>query len=326
MGEQSAVRSDRLDWVDAAKGVGIILVVAGHVWTRGDVRDAIYAFHMPLFFLLSGYLVRPVPTVPLARAQVRTLLVPFLVFSTLLVGADFLIEGMRGVRSIFASWGQAAWVILFRTDQLRGPFAILWFVPCLFLARIVWNAAAMRVPDARALSWPLCVLVLLGVAYWIGAGWPSPFGIAALPAAIAMLWAGQIWRTSPEPTSGGAFALVVAALVLLPLLPPLNLRGGDYALPVVSLAAAALVSVALCLSLKRQQAPVLAALGWVGRASLVIMFVHVAFIHYLTPYLPKVALFGIALAGSALIYSLAAASRFGRALLLGQWPKRTLND
>lgn len=57
----------RLDWVDAAKGLGIILVVYGHV-ARGLfhagmytdeasyilIDQIIYSFHMPLFFFLSG--------------------------------------------------------------------------------------------------------------------------------------------------------------------------------------------------------------------------------------------------------------------------------
>ncbi len=57
----------RLAWPDWAKGLGIILVVFGHVWrglvpagilSDGPVFHAIdtliYAFHMPLFFFLSG--------------------------------------------------------------------------------------------------------------------------------------------------------------------------------------------------------------------------------------------------------------------------------
>jgi len=57
----------RLDWADAAKGLGIILVVYGHV-ARGLfhagmyadeasyilIDQIIYSFHMPLFFFLSG--------------------------------------------------------------------------------------------------------------------------------------------------------------------------------------------------------------------------------------------------------------------------------
>lgn len=319
MGEHSAAHADRLNWVDAAKGVGIILVVAGHVWTRGATRDAIYAFHMPLFFLLSGYLVRPVPTRGLIVAQARSLLVPFAVFSVLLVAADFAIEGARGVRPIFAGCGAAAHTIVLRTDMLRGPFAILWFVPCLFLTRTLWNAVATRWPDPVAPVWPALVLALLAIGLRVGEGGASPFGIVAVPAALAMFWAGQLWRRAPAITSGAAFLIVVAAIALLPMLPPLNLRGGDYAVPIVSLAAAALVSVALCVALMRQRPPLQAALAWVGRASLVIMFVHVAIIHYLTPYLPKAALFAIALAGGAAIHMAAGTTRIGRGVLLGQW-------
>ena len=51
-----------LDWVHIAKGLAIVLVVVGHFypvqspeyWTV--MHQVIYAFHMPVFFLLSGYL------------------------------------------------------------------------------------------------------------------------------------------------------------------------------------------------------------------------------------------------------------------------------
>ncbi len=66
MGEDKAEKS-RVDWVDAAKGFGIILVVVGHA-IRGLLHARIltetssaqcidtwiYAFHMPLFFFLTG--------------------------------------------------------------------------------------------------------------------------------------------------------------------------------------------------------------------------------------------------------------------------------
>lgn len=57
----------RVRWIDAAKGVGIILVVVGHTLRGlesanvlsfeggfGQIDKAIYSFHMPLMFLLSG--------------------------------------------------------------------------------------------------------------------------------------------------------------------------------------------------------------------------------------------------------------------------------
>lgn len=66
----AAAAKDRIAWLDAAKGVGIILVVIGHA--LGGIIDsqlgrqvpafraaffALYSFHMPLFFMLAGVLV-----------------------------------------------------------------------------------------------------------------------------------------------------------------------------------------------------------------------------------------------------------------------------
>lgn len=42
--------------VDVSKGIGLIFLVAGHLFTYGTLPFRfIFAFHMPLFFLLSGY-------------------------------------------------------------------------------------------------------------------------------------------------------------------------------------------------------------------------------------------------------------------------------
>jgi len=46
----------RLSFIDAAKGIGILLVVLGHspgLPLFGVVL--IYSFHMPLFFFISGF-------------------------------------------------------------------------------------------------------------------------------------------------------------------------------------------------------------------------------------------------------------------------------
>lgn len=42
----------RIDWIDFAKGITILLVIIGHN-VSGPLRGAIFSFHMPLFFILS---------------------------------------------------------------------------------------------------------------------------------------------------------------------------------------------------------------------------------------------------------------------------------
>ena len=61
---------DRVDWIDAAKGFTMLLVIIGHCvdgYLKAQmfpshtkelqcVFDFLYSFHMPLFFILSGFL------------------------------------------------------------------------------------------------------------------------------------------------------------------------------------------------------------------------------------------------------------------------------
>lgn len=49
----------RNEIIDIAKGLGIILMVIGHTPCPKYLHDFIYLFHMPLFFLLSGYCFNP---------------------------------------------------------------------------------------------------------------------------------------------------------------------------------------------------------------------------------------------------------------------------
>ena len=60
--------TQRISWIDNAKALGIISVFYGHIvikiFATYPIPAAflqiklIYSFHMPLFFLLSGYLVK----------------------------------------------------------------------------------------------------------------------------------------------------------------------------------------------------------------------------------------------------------------------------
>lgn len=45
----------RITYIDIAKGIGILLVIAGHLFRYDSyISTVIFSFHMPLFFFLSG--------------------------------------------------------------------------------------------------------------------------------------------------------------------------------------------------------------------------------------------------------------------------------
>src|SRR3954470_17622498 len=84
---ESAKAAARLEWVDVAKGVGIVLVILGHVppLEGQEVHRVIYWFHMPLFFFLGGVVLRrTVPTKDMIARRARQLAIPYFVYLTIL--------------------------------------------------------------------------------------------------------------------------------------------------------------------------------------------------------------------------------------------------
>ena len=54
------MKSGRIESIDAAKAIGIVLVIMGHCFnsTLPYMHEFIYSFHMPLFFILSGWFIK----------------------------------------------------------------------------------------------------------------------------------------------------------------------------------------------------------------------------------------------------------------------------
>lgn len=282
-GVASTDAADRLEWVDVARGIGIVAVVLGHVWTRGPLRDAMYSFHMPLFFLLSGMLSRPQSVVRFTRRQLMGQMRPYAAFLLLLILADQIIEPLKGGRPIFHDWPRDIVPILLGGTWLRGPYTIFWFVPCLMVSRIAFNAMLTRWPDPFDRRWTMLLLAVLLLAYALGWLSPeSPLGLAAAPMGIFLLWTGLAASRVQRRATQLWFLVPLALAGLAGVVPTLNMKIADYGWPLLSIGAAIATSL-LIVQLSRRIASHAAPLAALGRASLVIMYLHVALIHYLTP-------------------------------------------
>lgn len=53
--------------MDIAKGIGIILVLAGHTYNYNCVGPIVNTFHMPLFFIISGFFFSPQEKIDLKK-------------------------------------------------------------------------------------------------------------------------------------------------------------------------------------------------------------------------------------------------------------------
>ena len=167
-------------WIDMARGIGIILVFLGHS-TGNPLIWLIYGFHMPLFFILSGFLYRSEKMTVFIKKLCVRYFVPylFLCFANSLLRIPYMLVGnytFSGIRHrLFAYW-EGSLKGVWRQMPNCMP---LWFLPALavslFLFRLInsipfkpvrlllyaagaligynWNAIAVRTGIPEELPW-----------------------------------------------------------------------------------------------------------------------------------------------------------------------------
>jgi fucose 4-O-acetylase-like acetyltransferase len=274
--------------IDVARGIAIVLVVLGHnralssAWPA--LISAIFLFHVPLFFLLSGCVLRPEHPWRAAPKLAARLLVPF-ALAALLVGAAKCIT--RGESPIETLSG-----ILWATGQTL-PWSHLWFLPTLFLALLATHAVApLTVQKAGRWGLAIALAAIVSMALpkptgsWAGTGFPAPVGwpwsLDLLPLCLLFVWMGQWLRSSPEARSAALhpttviIAATVFAIVMRIARVDLNLR------MFAPFAAALSAALAGCLvTLKASQwltrvGHLAGLLALAGRHTMVIFILHVS--------------------------------------------------
>lgn len=169
---------DRWLDIDRAKGFGIALVVWGHIATGAtpDSPDwfnlsiaAIYAFHMPFFMYLSGfvYFLIKAPdrfwTAPAGFVGKRfdRLIVPFLLFSLLVIIGKYAFSSFGRIDDDVQGIGDGMVQVL--TNAPGNPSLSTWYILVLFvysvLTPLLWRVSGRRI-------WPL---LLLGAIGWVWA-------------------------------------------------------------------------------------------------------------------------------------------------------------
>lgn len=74
----------RIIWIDMAKVFAIMLMLLGHLHIPIEIKNYIYSFHMPLFFLISGVLYKRNKFKAEFRKGVKRLIIPFLLMNLIL--------------------------------------------------------------------------------------------------------------------------------------------------------------------------------------------------------------------------------------------------
>ena len=161
-----AKTGQRWDYNDLAKSLGMLAILWGHIRLTGWSNAFVYAWHIPLFFFLSGMVFdksRYANFRTFIIKKVKSLLVPYVIFSfltwTIWVGYSWVAHAQV----------ESYWMPLIQTfvAQGSGGFLLhnvpLWFVTCLFMMEIVYYLIA----DWGGVKILIGTIILAATSYYI---------------------------------------------------------------------------------------------------------------------------------------------------------------
>lgn len=289
--------SNRVEYIDAAKGIGILLVVFGHNQIKAitpELTGFIYTFHMPMFFLFSGMFFRSnIRFFDLLRRRFHTILQPYIVIILLMYAAAFMFSETQS-SVILSRLAKAAYASGNYLD-----WAQLWFLPALFVvnifAYIFFKLVYGRLPALWMRALLLVALLWFGVTtlktFWEYSLnlFGHPFILLGLPLSLDLvlvigaffLLGYEIYQAVPEKFYASWWVLLLSSVLVvgLNLLFPfkVDLFSRTYQSLVVNTIEAISGSIAvLCISkqIVEKGGWLSRALQYFGRVSLVLLIFH----------------------------------------------------
>lgn len=245
----NSARQTRSAGIDAVRLIGIAAVIFGHVYTGPLTHEFVYAWHVPLFFFITGYLWTRDRTMDRElRNRWRTLAVPYLgwfaMISVLLV-VDLVRTGAGLSWTTFLSPALGG-------SHARGAYGTFWFVSVLFFTAVLYRLLE-RLP-----AWCLWSVAALGLAggHLFG-GWlaATPLAIgSALPCLFFVACGAMLrrWENRHPIAPWIGVPLLVVPLLVIAVVDPqdIDIKQGLYGTPVLGPILAVSISFGLILVAK----------------------------------------------------------------------------
>lgn len=296
----------RMQFWDVAKGITILLVIMGHLHETNEVvKDVIYTFHMPFFFIANAFFIKHYDIKTHAKKSAKSMLVPYMVVCVL----EALCYALRGNTDVYWSYdivkvsaevisGTDMTPLGIFLDKLVDLFVgisftstrfkafesvwIVWFVICLFVAKIIY-VFLMKILQGFSKWTSLSVMLGLSfVGMYIGREiaflpWSLDVSLTCLP----FLWVGEQLRKSDVLEKENTKWWFLLSLVLWIGLSALGM-GGELALRIypgtflwiLTAVFGSFVIIGVARILTERKWLINDILAWCGEHSMVILGIH----------------------------------------------------
>jgi fucose 4-O-acetylase-like acetyltransferase len=299
--------------VDFLKGVLIVLMIYGHTFLVGSLRDGqaytvrwIYSFHMEAFLLVAGYYFAPrLESRPILRPLLRKLLLPYLLFEPLYL-LGLVVAAGAGMNTVNAPPESLA---EFLDLVFLHPIGAFWFIHALILLQLAF-ALARRVAGGSVGGGSLWLALAAVLGALVSTGvlreWAAVFFVLGVLLGLRRL------PLDPSPLLAGTVAI---ACLLLSAGEPMELS--------ILQVAWVLAITALLMACSRGLPSVVQRLfAWLGQNTLILLVTHALVTVASKPAAPAVLALeptGLLFAGTVVLAAIAvglASARLSDALSL----------
>ena len=136
----------RVQWIDTTKGIGMLLVILGHFMNDNMLVDAIYIFHIPLFFIMSGYLFDiNKGNKTFLESKLRGLVLPYFSLGIPIIAAQMIFG-----KEEFLQDGVLHYIV-------QQKYTTMWFLACL----VIVNILAFILLKISSKNWVILTLAFL---------------------------------------------------------------------------------------------------------------------------------------------------------------------
>lgn len=162
---ENIIDNKNIVWIDIAKFIGIFLVVFGHTLSPfgllknstffAHLWDFIYLFHMPLFFIIAGYLYKSKTKTDNYKKILYGLLIPYLIYQIIYLPFKawhlLLVKPYLGYKIL----GIVTGAIL--GDASNTPISIpncapCWFIMTIIQLRLIFNNINLNIKNLFLLN------------------------------------------------------------------------------------------------------------------------------------------------------------------------------
>jgi acyltransferase len=187
----------RILWVDMARGLAIALVVLAHSPIPHKLDSYIYSFHVPLFFIISGFLLHDglnKKWKDFIKNKFVRLAIPYLFFSAITF-IYWLVMRQTGLDPNGAFVNPATPVngtlMAIRNSDFMVHNEALWFITSLFAGEVLFYGIYRLVKgDRMLLGMMLFLTAIVGILYNAFIKTPLPWSVDIVPIVVVFIGLG----------------------------------------------------------------------------------------------------------------------------------------